>query len=264
MPIGGTNCLNFGNPEKPTILWQFTEAIDGMKEACEALDIPITGGNVSFYNETGGRAIYPTPVVGVVGLLEKVEKHVTAPFPQEGLTIIVLGGVLPKQERAWVAFGSSQYAQAILGTLWGTPPALDLPYERRVQECCRKLIEQGLIESAHDLSDGGLVVAIAECAISSGIGAKVDLNFVDDPRLLLFAEDPSRILVTVPEKARPEVESVISEYNVLAAAIGTTGGEALDISWKGQPLFHLTIPTLRSRYESALPQALEAHQLSEA
>jgi phosphoribosylformylglycinamidine synthase len=257
-PIGGTNCLNFGSPEKPTILWQFIEAIEGMRDACEALGIPITGGNVSFYNETGGRAIYPTPVVGVVGLLEKAEQHVKPAFRHPGRTLIVLGGVLTGEEEPWTAFGSSQYAQKILGNLWGVPPWVDLGYEARVQACCRRLVAEGLIESTHDLSDGGLGVALAECVMASGIGADVKLNFGDDPRLLLFSEDPSRILVTAAEKDLPLIDRIISEYNIRAAAVGTTGGATLDVSRQGTQLFRLSLATMRSRYDAALSNAVDA------
>ena len=256
-PIGATNCLNFGNPEKPAILWQFVEAVEGMAEACEALSIPITGGNVSFYNETEGRAIYPTPVVGVVGLLENVDRHATIGWRQPGRTIIVLGGVLTGKEDPLPPFGAAQYAQTILGALWGTPPWVDLVYESRVQACCRKLIAEGLIGSAHDLSDGGLGVALAECSMAANTGAKIELNFADDPRFLLFAEDPSRILVTAEETALPQIDRIVSEYNIRASALGLTGGATLDVSWQGQRLFQIPVAPLRSAYEAPLPQAVE-------
>ena len=257
-PIGATNCLNFGNPEKPTVLWQFVEAVEGMSEACEALQIPITGGNVSFYNETEGRPIYPTPVVGVVGLLETVEHHATIGWRQPGRSIIVLGGVLSGQENPLPPFGASQYAQTVLGALWGIPPWVDLGYEARVQACCRKLIAEGLIRSAHDVSDGGLGVSLAESCIRENMGAKIELNLTEDPRLLLFAEDPSRIVVTAEETGLARVDRIISEYNIRAGVIGRTGGATLDVSWQGERLFQITVAQLRSSYESALPEAVEA------
>ena len=232
-PIAATNCLNFGNPEKPSVLWQFVEATEGISEACVALSTPITGGNVSFYNETEGRAIYPTPVVGVVGLLEDVEKRAAIAFRHEHRAVIILGGVLTGQEDPLTSFGSSQYAQAVLGSLWGLPPFLDLDLEKRVQECCRQLIEEGLVESAHDLSDGGLAVALAECSLRRNIGAAISLNFQDDPRFLLFGEDPSRILVSADDKDHEEIDRIVSEYNIRAAIIGRTGGASLDISLAG-------------------------------
>ena len=257
-PLAATNCLNFGNPEKPAILWQFVEVVEGMAEACEVLQIPITGGNVSFYNETEGRAVYPTPVVGVVGLLDKAERRATIPFRAAGRTIVVLGGVISGQEDFWIPFGSSQYAQTILGALWGLPPWVDLEYERRVQACCRRLIEEGLVESAHDASDGGLAVALAECCLAGGIGARVELNFPDDPRRLLFAEDPSRIVVSVTEDSLPKVDQIVSEYNIRADVIGATNGETLAVAQQGQPLWEIPVAALRAAWETALGQAVES------
>jgi phosphoribosylformylglycinamidine synthase len=256
-PIGATNCLNFGNPEKPTIMWQFVQAVEGMATACEALSIPITGGNVSFYNETDGEAIYPTPVVGVVGLLEHVAHHVSTGWQQPGLSVIVLGGVLTGQEAPLTPFGSSQYAQTVLGSLWGLPPFVDLAYESRVQACCRQLISEGLVRSSHDLSDGGLGVALAESCLKASIGTKIELNFNDDPRLLLFAEDPSRILVTVQDTALSQIDQIISHYNIRGAVIGVTGGDTLDVSWQQERLFQIPVAQLRASYESALPKALD-------
>jgi phosphoribosylformylglycinamidine synthase len=257
LPIGATNCLNFGNPEKPTVLWQFVQAIEGMAAACEALSIPITGGNVSFYNETDGEAIYPTPVVGVVGLLEQAGRHVTVGWRKAGLRIIVIGGVLTGQESPQTPFGSSQYAQTVLGSLWGIPPFVDLAFESRVQACCRQLIAEGLVRTSHDLSDGGLGVALAESCLKTDIGATVELNFNDDPRFLLFAEDPSRILVTAEDTELPQIDQAISHYNIRGAVIGVTGGDALEVSWQQQRLFSIPIARLRASYESALPKALD-------
>jgi phosphoribosylformylglycinamidine synthase subunit PurL len=257
-PIGGTNCLNFGNPEKPGTMWQFVEALEGMSEACEALDIPITGGNVSFYNETEGRPIYPTPVIGVVGLLEDVARHATIGWRKPGSSIIILGGVLTGQEAPLAPFGASQYAQTIVGSLWGTAPWVDLVYEKQVQACCRRLIAAGLLRSAHDLSDGGLGVALAESCMRENMGAKIELNFTDEGRLLLFAEDPSRIMVTVEETDLARVGEIVSEYNIRASTVGRTGGATLDLAWQGQRLFQIPVAQLRAAYETSLAQAVEA------
>jgi len=197
-------------------------------------------------------------VVGVVGLLEKATRYVTTAFREEGLPLVVLGGALTGQEEPMVPFGSSQYAQTILRSLWGLPPAVDLAYEERVQACCRELIAEGLAKSAHDLSDGGLGVALAECTMAGGVGAAVDLNFADDPRLLLFAEDPSRILITIADKNLGEVDRIVSEYNIRAARIGATHGTTLAVSHQGERLFEISLATLRSCYESPLGQTLEA------
>src|SRR5215472_4514815 len=169
-PVGATNCLNFGNPEKPHIMWQFSQTIDGMTKACEELEIPITGGNVSFYNETLGEGIYPTPVLGVVGILEDVHKAANMYFRETGRSIVLLhAGEAGDATDAETEFGSSEYAKEILGAAWGYPPELDLEQEAALQKAMIELIQQGLIESAHDCSDGGIAVALAEKAFTKGI-----------------------------------------------------------------------------------------------
>ncbi|MBI4460327.1 MAG: phosphoribosylformylglycinamidine synthase subunit PurL [Acidobacteria bacterium] len=256
-PVAATNCLNFGNPEKTETMWQFREAVEGMAQACEALSIPITGGNVSFYNETDGKSIYPTPVVGVVGLLEHVERYAPVPFQNEGHAILMLGGAPTSPEEFPIRFGSSQYAQTVLGSLWGLPPSLDLEYEGRVQACCRRLITEGLIESAHDISDGGLAVALAECCFGRDIGAAVTIGPAEDSRQSLFAEDPSRILITVAEDRLADASRLAGQYNVRVEKIGITGGKFLTISQGERDLFKLAISLLRLPYESALEMAVE-------
>src|SRR5213082_2079819 len=170
-PVGATNCLNFGNPEKPYIMWQFSQAVDGITKACEELEIPITGGNVSLYNETLGEGIYPTPVLGVVGILEDVTKATFPHFREAGRSIVLLRGSEPGDATdAEVEFGSSEYAKAVLGELWGFPPALKLDGEAGLQRAIIELIAAGLIDSAHDCSEGGLAVALAEAAFAKGIG----------------------------------------------------------------------------------------------
>src|ERR1700723_2105115 len=170
-PIGATNCLNFGNPEKPHIMWQFSQVIDGMTKACEELDTPITGGNVSFYNETLGEGIYPTPVIGVVGLLEDVHKAAKMHFSQTGRTIVLLrAGDMGDITDVESEFGSSEYAKEILGALWGYPPHLDLEREAALQKALIELIQLGMVESVHDCSDGGVAVAIAEKTFAKGLG----------------------------------------------------------------------------------------------
>ena len=256
-PLAATNCLNFGNPEKPATMWQFREVVEGMTEACEALSIPITGGNVSFYNETEGRPVYPTPVVGVVGLLQSAERHARPEFRNEGRSILVLGGAEPSVAEFPRTFGSSQYAQTVLSSLWGLPPAVDLDQERRVQACCRRLIAEGLAESAHDISDGGLAVALAECCFGRNLGAAVNLAVAADARRLLFAENPSRILVSVPGNSVAEVQRIAAEYDIRADVIGTTGGTTLKVSQQGQGLFEIPVSSLRLPYETALAAAVE-------
>lgn len=262
-PLAATNCLNFGNPEKPAILWQFREVVEGISEACEALSIPITGGNVSFYNETEGQSIYPTPVLGVVGVLQNVERHATLSFKNADREIWMLGNAQGvqvadgAQDEFATVFGSSLYAQMILGALWGLPPAVDLDYERRVQACCRRLIAAGLVESAHDISEGGLAVAMAECCLAGNIGATVNLPPGGSPLELLFAEDPSRIVVSVPVNSLAEVSRIASEYDVSAGAIGMTGGSTLKVFEQGKVLWEVSLSLMRHPFETALEQALE-------
>src|SRR6202011_1547848 len=180
--------LNFGNPEKPQIMWQFSQAIDGITKACEELEIPITGGNVSFYNETLGEAIYPTPVLGVVGILEDVSKATSPHFRETGRAVVLLRGSEPGDATdAEVEFGSSEYAKEILGELWGFPPALELEKEAVLQKAIVELIDAGLIDSAHDCSEGGLAVALARGSFPKNIGCSIELSANDlAPEFVLF------------------------------------------------------------------------------
>src|SRR5882762_3094861 len=197
-PIGATNCLNFGNPEKPHIMWQFSQTVDGITKACEELEVPITGGNVSFYNETLGEGIYPTPVLGVVGILEDVHKAAKMPFAATGRAIVLLrataaGDVADVESE----FGSSEYAKQILGALWGYPPELELEREAALQHAVIELIQQRLVDSVHDCSDGGLAVALAEKAFPNGVGARVHVASDGLPaEFALFGEDASRIVLS--------------------------------------------------------------------
>jgi len=246
-PVAATNCLNFGNPERPEIMAQLVEAIEGMADACRFFETPITGGNVSLYNETLGGGIYPTPVLGIVGLL-KIAAPLTIPFANAGRAVVLLGGLGSSDD---VRFGSSEYAKEIVGQLWGLPPALNLDQEKRVQEAMRQIAAEGLAESAHDLSDGGLAVALAECCFGAGqIGAQVDLDSDLRPEILLFHEAPSRILVST---ANPKAVSAIAEqHGVECVVIGTTIENGLEIRQRGNTLGAWEIAVLRPAYENAL------------
>ena len=186
-PVAATNCLNFGNPERPEIMAQLVEAIEGMAEACEFFETPITGGNVCLYNETLGEGIYPTPVMGIVGLMKTAEP-VTIHFKNAGRAVILLGGLGDCDD---VHFGGTQYAKVILKELWGLPPKLDMEREKRVQAAIREIVQEGLVESAHDLSDGGLAITAAECCGPAGASLNVDCTL--RPEFALFHEAPSRI-----------------------------------------------------------------------
>jgi len=249
LPVAATNCLNFGNPERPEIMAQLVEAIEGMAEACAFFETPITGGNVSLYNETLGEAIYPTPVVGVVGL-KKTAPPVRIPFPREGSSVVLLGGLGGCDPRQ---FGATQYAKVILGALWGRPPALDMEREKRVQGAAREIVTSGLAEAAHDVSDGGLAVALAECSLE-GVGAEVELESDLRPEYLLFHEGPARILIATGQPER--VERIAAAHGVEAPRIGRTRGGVLRIRLRGRRLVDCAIESLRRPWESALPSRL--------
>ncbi|MDQ6663128.1 MAG: phosphoribosylformylglycinamidine synthase subunit PurL, partial [Acidobacteriota bacterium] len=228
MPVAATNNLNFGNPERPEIMGQLIEAIEGLAEACEFFETPITGGNVSLYNETLGEGIYPTPVVGIVGLM-KTAKAVPTGFVEPGRDVLLLGGLGGSDD---VRFGGTEYAKVILKGLWGLPPALDMAYEKRVHDAMRAIIAAGLADSAHDLSDGGLAVALAESC--SSVGAAVELDSSMRPEFLLFHEGPSRILVSTGD-ARA-AQQIASEFQVECPRIGATMKERLQVLNRGQRL----------------------------
>jgi phosphoribosylformylglycinamidine synthase subunit PurL len=263
-PIGATNCLNFGNPEKPHIMWQFSQVIDGITKACEELDTPITGGNVSFYNETLGEGIYPTPVIGVVGILEDVHKTAKMHFAQAGREsarkiVLLRGDDAGDAVDAELEFGSSEYAKEILGAVWGYPPELDLEKEATLQRALVALIQAGLIESAHDCSDGGLAVALIESALPGGVGLNVRL-----PRqelaleFLLFGEDASRVVVSCDAIHLARIQQVAEEYEIIADVLGDTGSDRVEIAVDGQSVISASIAELSEAYEGALERALRA------
>jgi len=257
-PIGATNCLNFGNPEKPHIMWQFSQVIDGITKACEELDTPITGGNVSFYNETLGEGIYPTPVIGVVGLLEDAHKAAKMHFARAGRKIILLrANEAGDAVDAELEFGSSEYAKEILGAMWGYPPDLDLEKEATLQRALVAMIQAGLVESAHDCADGGLAVALVEGALPAGVGLNVNLpkrQAALDFRL--FAEDASRVIMSCDPTNLPRIQQVVEEYGLFADVLGETGSDRVEISVDGQPAISASVSELRGAYEGALEKKL--------
>ena len=250
-PIATTNNLNFGNPERPEIMAQIVESIDGLAEACRFFDAPVTGGNVSLYNETLGTPIFPTPVVGIVGTLSTAVP-VGIPFGRAGSTVILLGGYGHAESDE---FGATQYAKVILDSLWGTPPKLNMEYEKRVQETIRTLVRGGHVESAHDLSDGGLAVGLAECCFGpAGIGADLDLTSDISPECLLFHEGPSRILVST---TNPDaVMTAATQNRVKAIAIGVTLKETLVIRQNSQILIDCPVAELKEAWSGALEHLL--------
>jgi phosphoribosylformylglycinamidine synthase len=227
LPLAITNCLNFGNPYKPEIYWQFKEAVAGMGEACRAFDTPVTGGNVSFYNESPLAGVYPTPVIGMVGLVEKLEHATTACFKKEDDIIFLLG-----ETRGHV--GGSEYLSVIHSNIAGEAPEIDLMAEKNLHAACLEGIRKGIIQSAHDCSEGGLAVALAEsCVIREGdpLGATVRLNEESlRPDFLLFGEDQGRILVSLLPEQESELRHICRAHDVPVKMIGTVGGDSLVIS----------------------------------
>ena len=257
-PVGATNCLNFGNPEKPHIMWQFSQTVDGITKACEELEIPITGGNVSFYNETLGEGIYPTPVLGVVGTLEDVHKTAKIHFTSPGRTIVLLrAGEAADITDVENEFGSSEYAKEILGALWGYPPELDLEKEFELQKTVIELIQQSLVDSVHDCSDGGFAVALAEKAFAKGIGARVNLASNGLPaEFVLFGEDASRIVMSCDPGNVARIEQVAEKHGIVADVLGETIPERLEISLDGKIAVSAAVSELNQVYESALESSL--------
>jgi phosphoribosylformylglycinamidine synthase len=259
-PVAATKCLNFGNPEKPQIMWQFSEVIDGLAEACSSLNTPITGGNVSLYNETLGEGIYPTPVVGVVGILEDVEQAMTFHFRHPNRDLIVLSGTgHADSSHAEGEFGSSEYAREILGEIWGSPPALDLRQEAALQKCLRELIHGEMIESAHDISDGGLAVALAESAFPLNVGAEVSLTSNGwSPEVLLFGEDASRVLITCDPKNTENIQRIALQWGLQAVRVGRTVPNNLQIGLDGEVVVSAAVSELQKVWDTALVRALHA------
>jgi len=257
-PVAATNCLNFGNPEKPPIMWQFSKVVDGITKACEELDIPITGGNVSFYNETLGEGIYPTPVLGIVGIFEDVHKAVFPHFREPGRAVVLLRASEPGDlVDAESEFGSSEYAKEVLGTLWGFPPALELDREAALQQALVEMIQAGLVDSAHDCSEGGIAVTLAESAFSNTVGAKVDLASEGLPaEFVLFGEDASRVVISCDRSRLSGIQQVAGKYGLSSDVIGETVAGELEIRIDGRLVVSATVGDLRDTYEKALEKAL--------
>ena len=251
-PLAMTNCLNFASPERPEIMWQFAETVDGIAAASRALGVPVTGGNVSFYNETLGRAILPTPIVGVVGLLEDAERRVTQWFKAEGDVVVLLGELTG-------GLGGSEYLQTVHGRLGGVPAPLDLDRERAVQSACLAAIEAGCIRSAHDTAEGGLAVALAECCITGPrrLGAAVRLPEAGRTDELLFGEAPSRIVVTVAPGEVERLMRIVREWTVPVQVLGRVGGDRLEVQVGTGARVALSVDALADAFENGLARALE-------
>jgi phosphoribosylformylglycinamidine synthase len=248
-PLGVTDCLNFGSPERPEILWQFAEAIEGIAEACRALEVPVVGGNVSFYNETSGTAILPTPICGVVGVLDEAGRRGTQWFKEAGHRIALLG---PDA----VSLGGSEYLWTLHGRLAGRLAPLDLEIERRVQSAVRAAVGAGLVTAAHDCAEGGLAVALAEACVTGGVvGCEVSVERGRRLDETLFGEGPSRVLVAVEPARQREFEALMAESAIPWRWIGTTGGERLVVRAGGSVVADVPV----DRIEHAWRSGFERH-----
>jgi phosphoribosylformylglycinamidine synthase subunit PurL len=243
-PVAITNCLNFGNPEKSDVMWQFAETVRGIGDACAALGTPVTGGNVSFYNETDGRAIYPTPIIGMLGILDRPSASVGLGFRAAGDVISVAGVTSPED------LGGSEYAKVVNGVVGGRAPVLDLDAERALIGFLQDAAAASLLRSAHDPSLGGLAVAVAESGLASDLGFTLEHSL--DHRIL-FSESPSRVIVTSLPADTEELERLAERHGVALARSGVVGGERFDFG-----SFSLAKTEARDVFENALPERLAA------
>jgi phosphoribosylformylglycinamidine synthase len=261
-PLAITNCLNFASPERPEVMKAFSDTIDGIGEACRALGTPVTGGNVSFYNETEGRGVYPTPTIGMLGIIEDAKHITTQWFRDAGDVILLLGESNPD-------FGATELLSTVAGEVAGDAPQLDLKAELEAQRACLAAIQAGLIRSAHDCSDGGLAVALAESCFShyrhKAIGARIGLPAAMRPQLadetlgnvaLLFGESPSRIVITTKRESVERVKEIAQQAGAACAVIGEVGGSDLQIAVDGQALINSSVAELETAWHDVLSENL--------
>jgi phosphoribosylformylglycinamidine synthase len=261
VPVAATNCLNFGNPEKPEIMAQFSATIDGIAEACTALGTPITGGNVSFYNETKGEGIYPTPVVGVVGILDDVSKAVPSAFQNVGDRVLLLQSTVETPAALDWELGSSDFARTNCSSLWGTPPWINLEAEAALNRALIALAERGLIHSAKDVSDGGLATALAQASFAKNVGVKATLGALSEPEYAaaLFAENAAEVLVTCSFEDYGMICTFLDEAGeIWPLDLGETIADRVEINAGGIPLVDTTIAELRETWSESLESQLAA------
>ena len=276
-PIAATNCLNFGSPEKPEVMWQFSQAIDGISEACTTLGTPITGGNVSFYNETLGKSIYPTPVIGVLGILEDASRVLKIAFRNAGDVIVLLNGLdsrhSQRSEESLLSsqakeFSTGEYAKTVGSVVAGEPPAIDLGAEKRLIDCLVALARDAVVVSAHDISDGGLAVGVVESCFASGVGAQHvapqlgAMITVDDSAVaefVLFGESGARCVVSVSPAKLAALQGIARQYGVAASEIGqVTQNASLRIEHKGRTIIASPVENLRDIWANSLERALQS------
>ncbi|HYZ89221.1 MAG TPA: AIR synthase related protein, partial [Myxococcales bacterium] len=253
-PLAVTDCLNFGNPERPEIMWQFEQACMGIADACAALGTPVVSGNVSLYNETEGKGIYPTPTIGMVGLMEDCAKNASSVFLAAGERVALIGPVCgPKGGH----LGGSEYLKVVYGRAAGMPPPLDLEMEKKVQSAVRALVRDGLVRTAHDTSDGGLAVALAEMCFGRDLGCKVALPAQQGRSdALLFGEDVARILIAYPASAVERVAAVVRDRGAPFRELGEVGGPSLLIKAGERTLVDARVAELKESWSSAIPRMI--------
>jgi len=245
-PLAITDGINFGNPEKPEIFWQFAQAVDGMSEACRVLNTPVIGGNVSFYNENNGKAIYPTPIVGMVGLIRD-QAHITSQaFKEVGDSILLIGETFDE-------LTGTEFQKLIQGKTEGRPPMLNLQIEQNVQKTALKAIQAGLVSSAHDLSDGGLAIALAESVISGSLGAEIELNSQLRPEAFLFSESQSRILLSANANNVAKILKIAQEIGVSCQEIGKVTSSSLKVGYNNQQVIDSSVASLIKIWKDAIP-----------
>jgi phosphoribosylformylglycinamidine synthase len=265
-PVSATNCLNFGNPEKPEIMAQLSAAIDGIAEACNALGTPVTGGNVSLYNETRGEGIYPTPVLGIVGILDDVSQSVPASFQRAGDTVLFLSAFTGKGRDIFPEFGSTEYVKTVLGTFWGKPPDLDVQQEAALHQALAALAAKRLLSSAADLSDGGSAVAFAKGCFPRNLGVSIAMTMPSaapfDIKERLFSEIASSVIATADAAKLAEIRAVLAHHpGVFAAPIGEVTSFGYKIVVNQQTIIDQPLHHLKSEYANALESNLTAEVL---
>jgi phosphoribosylformylglycinamidine synthase len=262
-PLAITNCLNFGNPEKPEVMSQFSAVIDAMAEACRVFATPVTGGNVSFYNETRGKAIFPTPVIGMLGVLDDAERALHMGFCRPGNVIVLLGPSASTREGLETTFSSSEFARVLRGVLGGRPPEIDLTLEKRVHDCALELMRRRYVVAAHDLSDGGLLVALAECCFAAEVprGAVVTLAGALPLEAVLFGEEPSRLLLEVEEVHLADLLRVAAQYQVEARQLGWVTAGEFRVHFNGSLVLDDNVAAFAEVWQNALPRLLQGDSL---
>jgi phosphoribosylformylglycinamidine synthase len=256
VPVSATNCLNFGNPEKPEIMAQLSQAIDGIAEACVALGTPVTGGNVSLYNETKGEGIYPTPVLGIVGIIDDVTKSVPAAFRKAGDAVLFLSAFQGKGRQAKQDMGATDFAKSVLGELWGAPPVLDLKEEAALHKALAALAEKGLLASASDLSDGGCAVAFAKACFPRELGVRISMQLADEPFALterLFSEIGSSVIATADPAKIDEIQAVLKDHaGVWLFRLGDVTSGNYEIVINEKPVIDEPVKALKAAWAGAM------------